>query len=89
MVTLPAFFKANVLDPLGTLSGVRADTLHYRPSVGVYFSDTCAAVCQISRSKHASGVQGENAYLFIAAATDRQWSKSEKKLKKMADTFRA
>jgi hypothetical protein len=34
-------------------------------------------------------LQGENAYLFIAAATDRQWSKSEKKLKKMTETFRA
>ncbi|CAL5226936.1 g9817 [Coccomyxa viridis] len=33
--------------------------------------------------------KGENAYLFIAAATDRQWSKSEKKLKKITETFRA
>ena len=34
-------------------------------------------------------MQGENAFLFIAAATDRQWSKSEKKLKKMTETFKA
>ncbi|CAK0786183.1 hypothetical protein CVIRNUC_009396 [Coccomyxa viridis] len=33
--------------------------------------------------------KGENAFLFIAAATDRQWSKSEKKLRKMTETFKA
>ena len=34
-------------------------------------------------------VQGDLAYLFITAATDKQWSKSADKLKKMAETFRA
>ncbi|KAK9918460.1 hypothetical protein WJX75_004213 [Coccomyxa subellipsoidea] len=33
--------------------------------------------------------KGDLAYLFITAATDKQWSKSANKLKKMAETFRA
>lgn len=33
--------------------------------------------------------RGDLAYLFITAATDKQWSKSANKLKKMAETFRA
>ncbi len=33
--------------------------------------------------------QGDLAYLFITAATDKQWSKSAGKLKKMVETFRA
>ncbi len=40
-------------------------------------------------SLHTCPPQGELAYLFLVSAADKQWSKSEKKLRKVVETFRA
>lgn len=37
----------------------------------------------------AACAQGDLAFLFIASATDKQWSRSAPKLRKVVETFRA
>ncbi len=37
----------------------------------------------------ALGLQDGNAYLFVVSANDKQWSKSQSKLRQLQDSFRA
>ena len=39
--------------------------------------------------RHSGLLQGDLAYLFLVSARDKQWSKSEAKLRKVVQTFRA
>ena len=59
---------------------INSDDMRYVPHAQL---SSCSSQC------FHVGLQDGNAYLFVVSANDKQWSKSQSKLRKLQESFRA